>query len=166
MLLSLWSLPQCSVVWGVELFAMLLLCLTLLGEVVPIIWQSGSNCPIELILSHNINHFFCAKNTVWSQFSDNVVLILLMTKIFQVMWTTKYLCFVIVCPFVLKIIWYVWTNILMQVKEIDIETWEIKGYDISKKKEVRNLVFRWFYHSDLLYLFLLYVFIKSVNIFA
>ena len=39
----------------------------------------------------------------------------------------------------------------MQVKDIDIDTGKIKGYKICKKK-VRNLIFRWFYHSDLLYI--------------
>ena len=39
----------------------------------------------------------------------------------------------------------------MQVKEIDINTGKIKGYGICKKK-VQNLIFRWSYHSDLLYI--------------
>ena len=38
----------------------------------------------------------------------------------------------------------------MQVKEIDINTGKIKRYGICKKK-VQNLIFRWSYHSDLLY---------------
>ena len=38
----------------------------------------------------------------------------------------------------------------MQVKEIDINTGKIKGYGICQKK-VQNLIFRWSYHSDLLY---------------
>ena len=42
----------------------------------------------------------------------------------------------------------------MQVKEIDINTGKIKGYGICKKK-VQNLIFRWSYHSDLLYVFFL-----------
>ena len=37
-------------------------------------------------------------------------------------------------PLVLNIFWYVWTNILMQVKEIDIDTGKIKGYGICQKK--------------------------------
>ena len=42
----------------------------------------------------------------------------------------------------------------MQVKEININTGKIKGYEIcKKKKEVKNLIFRWSYHSDLLYSF-------------
>ena len=53
-------------------------------------------------------------------------------------------------PLVLNIFWYVWTNILMQVKDIDIDPGKIKGYGICKKK-VRNLICRWSYHSDLLY---------------
>ena len=40
------------------------------------------------------------------------------------------------CPLVLNIFWYVWTNILMQVKEMDIDTVKIKGYKISNKKKV------------------------------
>ena len=40
----------------------------------------------------------------------------------------------------------------MQVKEIDINTRKIKGYGIcNKTKKVQNLMFRWSYHSDLLY---------------
>ena len=38
----------------------------------------------------------------------------------------------------------------MQVKEIDINIGKIKRYGICKKK-VQNLIFRWSYHSDLLY---------------
>ena len=37
-------------------------------------------------------------------------------------------------PLVLNIFWYVWTNILMQVKEIDIDTEKIKDYGFCKKK--------------------------------
>ena len=39
----------------------------------------------------------------------------------------------------------------MQVKDINIDTGKIKGYGICKKK-VQNLIFRWSYHSDLLYI--------------
>ena len=38
----------------------------------------------------------------------------------------------------------------MQVKEVDIDTEKIKGYGICNKKK-QNLIFRWSYHSDLLY---------------
>ena len=37
-------------------------------------------------------------------------------------------------PLVLNIFWYVWTNILMQEKEIDIDTGKIKGYEICNEK--------------------------------
>ena len=39
----------------------------------------------------------------------------------------------------------------MQVKEIDINTGKIKEYGICNKK-VQNHIFRWSYHSDLLYI--------------
>ena len=39
----------------------------------------------------------------------------------------------------------------MQVKEIDIDTGKIKKYGICNNKKVSNLIFRWSYHSDLLY---------------
>ena len=38
------------------------------------------------------------------------------------------------CPLVLNIFLYVWTNILIQVKEIDIDTGKIERYWICKKK--------------------------------
>ena len=60
-----------------------------------------------------------------------------MAKICRVMSTTKYICFVIVCLFVLNIFWYVWTNILMPVKYIDIDTGKTKVY--GKKLEIKFL---------------------------
>ena len=56
-LLMLWREHQCTSVWGVEPFAMLLLCLTPLEEVVQIVRQGGSNCPTNLILLNNLEHF-------------------------------------------------------------------------------------------------------------
>ena len=51
----------------------------------------------------------------------------------------------------------------MQVKKIDINTRKIKGYGICKKK-VQNLIFRWSYHSDLLYnLFVHFLFFRSLT---
>ena len=39
----------------------------------------------------------------------------------------------------------------MEVKEIDINTEKIKGYEICTKK-IQHLIFWWSYHSDLLYI--------------
>ena len=50
------------------------------------------------------------------------------------MLSLKQQIFVIVCLFVWNIFWYVWVNILMEVKERDIETEKIKGYGICQKK--------------------------------
>ena len=51
----------------------------------------------------------------------------------------------------------------MQVKEIDINTGKIKGYGICKKKKVQNLIFRWSYHSDLLWWFILDLFCLAIS---
>ena len=119
-------------------------------KVVPIVRQSGSNCPSK---ANFVGQFWTlfSKNTGWSQFSGKVVVILRMAKSRRVMWTTKQISVVIVFPLVLNIFWNVSTSILMQVKEIDINTGKIKGYGICKKK-VQKLIFRWSYHSDLLYI--------------
>ena len=123
--------------------------------------QSGSNCPNCQILLDNWNHLVGQLEPLCRRNKTTACCIPLMSG-------DKFVP--TVCPitpifldhfylFVSKIFWYAWTNILIKVKWSWHWHWKNQRIWKLKKKKVRNQFFRWFYHSDLLY-------IRNINIYV